>query len=87
MLRINDVDISNKKVLIRVDFNVPIVNGKIIDTTRIYASIETIKYALDQNAAIILMSHLGDPNANIEEEDQYLSLQIIVPILENILHK
>lgn len=59
MKTIKDIDIKNKKVLIRCDFNVPIVNGKITDDTRIKKSLETIKYCLKQNASIILFSHLG----------------------------
>ena len=53
MKTIKDIDIKNKKVLIRCDFNVPIVNGKITDDTRIKKSLETIKYCLKQNASII----------------------------------
>lgn len=56
---IRDIDIKNKKVLIRCDFNVPIKNGKIIDDNRIIESIKTINYALSQNAKVILLSHLG----------------------------
>ena len=59
MKTIKDIDIKNKKVLIRCDFNVPIVNGKITDDTRIKKSLETIKYCLKENASIILFSHLG----------------------------
>jgi len=56
---LKDIDIKNKKVIIRCDFNVPIENKKIIDDTRIIASLETIKYALKKNCKIILLSHLG----------------------------
>lgn len=56
---IKDFDLNNKKVIIRCDFNVPIQNGLILDDNRIVQSIETIKYALNHNAKIILMSHLG----------------------------
>ena len=56
---IKDFDLFNKKVIIRVDFNVPIKNGVITDDTRIKASLKTINYALDNNAKVILMSHLG----------------------------
>ena len=49
----------NKKVLIRCDFNVPIKNGEIIDDTRIRESLKTINYALDNNAKVIIFSHLG----------------------------
>ena len=56
---IEDYDLNNKKVIIRCDFNVPIKEGKIIDDTRIKASLETINYCLEHNAKVILISHLG----------------------------
>ena len=59
MKTIRDLDLNNKKVLIRVDFNVPIKEGKIVDDTRIVGALPTIQYALDNNAKVILLSHLG----------------------------
>lgn len=56
---IKDYDLENKKVIIRVDFNVPIKDGIIIDDTRIRSSLETIQYAINNNAKVILLSHLG----------------------------
>ena len=59
MKTIKDLDIKNKKVIIRCDFNVPIKDGKIVDDTRIKGALETINYCLKEKAIIILMSHLG----------------------------
>ena len=59
MKTIRDLDLDNKKVIIRCDFNVPIKEGKIVDDTRIVGALPTIKYALEHNAKVILMSHLG----------------------------
>lgn len=59
MKTIKDINIENKKVIIRCDFNVPIKEGKIVDDTRIVSSLQTIKYCLEKNAKIILLSHLG----------------------------
>lgn len=59
MKTIKDLNIENKKVIIRCDFNVPIKEGKIVDDTRIKGALETIKYCLDNNCKIILLSHLG----------------------------
>ena len=56
---IKDFDLNNKKVIIRCDFNVPIKDGKIMDDNRIVESLKTIKYAIDNNAKVILLSHLG----------------------------
>lgn len=56
---IMDLDLTGKRVIIRCDFNVPLKDGKIIDDTRIVESLDTIRYALDQQAKVILLSHLG----------------------------
>ena len=72
---IKDYDLNNKKVIIRCDFNVPIKDDKITDDNRIVQSLATIKYALDNNAKLILMSHLGRIK---EEEDKAKNSLILV---------
>ena len=59
---IKDINLKNKKVIMRVDFNVPIKAGKISDNARITAALPSIKYILEQNASLIIMSHLGRPD-------------------------
>ena len=70
---IKDYNIENKKVIIRVDFNVPIKDGVITDDTRIRASLKTIKYAIDKGAKIILLSHLGKvkEESDLKKNDLY----------------
>jgi phosphoglycerate kinase len=81
-LSISDLDLSGRKVFIRVDFNVPLKNGVIGDDTRIRASLPTITYALDKGATVILASHLGRPKGRVAPE---YSLQPLVGRLSELL--
>lgn len=83
MKTIKDYNLENKKVIIRCDFNVPIINGKITDDTRILASLKTINYAINNNAKVILMSHLGKIK---EKEDlEKNSLKLVYQRLKQLL--
>ncbi|WP_319472130.1 phosphoglycerate kinase [uncultured Pseudodesulfovibrio sp.] len=68
MKAIDNMDINGKKLLIRVDFNVPLDNGVITDDNRIRAAIPTLKYALDNGASVILCAHLGKPKGKVVPE-------------------
>lgn len=82
---IRDFDLNNKKVIIRVDFNVPIKDGVITDDNRIVESLKTIKYAIDNNAKVILMSHLG--RVKTEEDKEKNTLEPVAYRLSELLDK
>ena len=85
MLRMDDLDLSNKKVLIREDLNVPILNGEITSDARIRAILPTLEIALKANCAILIMSHMGRP-AEGEYKSDY-SLEPIAGHLSKLLDK
>src|SRR5215217_332400 len=68
MTKFSDYNFSGKKALIRVDFNVPVKEGKITDDTRITAALPTIKKALADGGSVVLMSHFGRPHKDIEKK-------------------
>jgi phosphoglycerate kinase len=83
MKTLSSLDVAGKRVLVRVDYNVPVENGVVTDDTRITASLETINLLLERGAAVILMSHFGRPKG----VDEKYRLAPIVPVLEKVLGK
>lgn len=84
LISLEDLPLENKKVFLRVDFNLPIVNGEITDMLRLESATETIRYLIQKNCRIILASHLGRPDGKV---DPKLSLSQIVPVLSETLDR
>jgi len=81
---VKDIDLKNKRVLMRVDFNVPMADGKVTDDKRIKAALPTIQYVLDQGASLMLMSHLGRPKGGADPE---FSLRAASEALATLLNR
>ena len=81
---VRDIDLKGKRVLMRVDFNVPMDKGVVTDDKRIKAALPTIKYVLDQGASLVLMSHLGRPKGGPDPE---FSLKAAAEVLAGLLGK
>ena len=79
---LDDVNVSGKRVVIRVDLNVPVENGKVTDTTRIDRVVPTIRELLDKGAAVIVLAHFDRPKGKVVPE---MSLRPVAPALEKIL--
>lgn len=82
MKTLRDVDVTGKRVLVRVDFNVPLKNGEILDDTRITAALPTINYLMERKARIILVTHLGRPKGKVVPE---MSVRPLVRHISSIL--
>ncbi len=82
---LHDVELAGKRVVMRVDFNVPIKEGKIADDTRIQGALPSIKYVLEKGASLVLMSHLGRPKGKGFEAD--FSLKLVSDYLAEVLGK
>ncbi|MBV8910613.1 MAG: phosphoglycerate kinase [Gammaproteobacteria bacterium] len=85
VLRMTDTDLRNKRVLIREDLNVPVQDGAVVSDARIRAALATIRYALDQNARVFVISHLGRPQEG--QEDPALTLAPVAARLSELLGK
>jgi phosphoglycerate kinase len=79
---VRDIDVQGKRVLVRVDFNVPLSEGGVTDDTRIQAALPTMKYLLDRDATVILASHLGRPKGQVVDD---LSLKPVARRLSDLL--
>ena len=84
MINLSSIDIANKNLVVRVDMNVPIKDGKIFDSTRIESCIPTINYALENNAKVLLVSHLGRPTEG--NFDEKFSLKPVAEYLGAIIN-
>ena len=83
-MKLQNMDIDNKKVLLRLDLNVPMKDGKILDDNKIQASLQTINYLVDHNAKIIILSHLG--KVKTEQDKLNNSLEVVARRLKELVN-
>ena len=81
--RIENMDLKDKRVIVRCDYNIPIQNGIILDDTKIVESLETIRYLIKNNCKIILLSHLG--KVRTEQDKYYHSLEPVAKRLKELV--
>ncbi|WP_371377769.1 phosphoglycerate kinase [Thalassotalea aquiviva] len=85
VIKMTDLELANKRVLIREDLNVPVKNGKITSDARLRAALPTLKHALDAGAKVMVMSHLGRPTEG--EYNEEFSLKVVAEYLADALNK
>ena len=85
MKTINDIDVKNKSVVLRLDFNVPVENGEIKDNSKIVKSLRTINYLLQNNCKVVILSHFG--RIKSEEDKLKNSLKVVGKELANLLKR
>ena len=85
MRKLSEIDVNGKRVLMRLDLNVPLKDGKITSDARIQAALPTIRYVLDHGGAVMIMAHLGRPTEG--EYDEAFSLAPVAAYLGNLLGK
>jgi phosphoglycerate kinase len=85
ILKMTDVDLNNKRVLIREDLNVPVENGQVTNDARILAALPTIEYILERNGRVMVMSHLGRPTEG-KYEEQFSLAPLVEPLTELLGH-